>query len=156
MYLSGDALQVYTLYTVYILSLFRLAYISVCHCLATTLLWVVVSRYTPYLIIFGTPLTVASTYCSFGLHRLLTLFRAPYPLVCKVALTVLTWSNSVPRTLDWFYLLSDVMKRFLASTPNTRLRWIQKFPCFLLLGLIHFLWCLWCKWIWIVMKDCWR
>ena len=74
-------LDVYTLYTVYILSLFSLAYIFICHCLATTLLWVVVNRYTPYLIITGTPLTFASTYCLFSLHKLLCLFRAPSPLV---------------------------------------------------------------------------
>ena len=52
----GHTSGIYPYYCLIFLLLFRLAYIFVCYCLATTLLQVVVSKYSPYLIITGTPL----------------------------------------------------------------------------------------------------
>ena len=71
--------------TVYILLLFQLAYILVCHCLATALFWVVVSIHTPYLIITGTPLLLLACCYILSLLRLPTLSQSPYPLlVCRL------------------------------------------------------------------------
>ena len=59
--LLGDTSQILiTMFIVYNLPSFHLAYILICHCLAPTLFRVVASTHSLYLIITGTPPAVTS------------------------------------------------------------------------------------------------
>ena len=72
-------------HTIHILPSFHFAYISLCYCLAITLIWVVVNLYTPLSHHYWKLLLFASFCCLFSLYRLSTLLRVLYLLlVCRL------------------------------------------------------------------------
>src|ERR1700684_2718623 len=87
-YLLGDTSQILiTMFIVYNLPSFHLAYILICYCLAPTLFRVVASTHSFYLIITGTPLLILAYCYLLSLLRLLLSFRDSISSCLQVALT---------------------------------------------------------------------
>src|SRR6202023_1187675 len=88
----GDTSQILiTLFIVYNLPSFHLAYILIYYCLAPTLFRVVASTHSLHLIITGTPLLILA-YCYYlSLLRLLYSLLSHISSCLQVALTVCTY-----------------------------------------------------------------
>src|SRR5882757_6650460 len=109
----GDTSQILiTMFIVYNLPSFHLAYILIYYCLAPTLFRVVASTHSLYLIITGTPLPILAHCYLLSLLRLLLSFRDYISSCLQVALTV--------RGVSWLAPLSNTTSELSSALKYTK------------------------------------